>query len=163
MAVIGTGDIGTVLVALDRPDVTYFASGVSNSQCTDIKEYTREAALLGSMPKDRHLIYFSSLSIYLTESMYVMHKRQMERLIKENFDTYTIIRIGNITWGINPNTFINYLRSHPEAEIKPVWRHIVDKEDFLYWVGLALVGERCEMNITGRRVWLPEYVKTIRT
>ena len=27
------------------------------------------------------------------------------------FENYNIIRIGNITWGTNPNTFLNYIKN----------------------------------------------------
>jgi hypothetical protein len=160
MAIIGHGDIASVLT--DRDDVTFFASGVSNSQCCDMADFLREAKLLGTMPKAKHLVYFSTLSIYYESSLYVAHKIQMERLIKK-FKTSTIIRIGNTTWGKNPNTFINYLRDHPEAEVKKVWRHIIDKEDFLYWVNLIPVGRKSEMNITGRRIWVPDYINELRS
>lgn len=152
--VIGCGDIASVLT--DRPDVIYFASGVSNSSCRDMREFCREYDLLTSQDSEKHLIYFSSLGIYYDDIPYLRHKRKMESVIRERFNSYTIFRIGNITWGKNPNTFINYLKSHPEAERKPVWRHLIDKEDFLYWVSMAPIGEKHEMNITGKRVWVPD-------
>lgn len=158
--IIGHGDIASVLT--DRPDVIYFASGISNSKSNSLGETDREKKLLRTMQKNMHLVYFSSLSIYLTKSFYVTHKKEMELMVKAHFDTYTIIRIGNITWGKNPNTFINYLRSHPEADPQPVFRHIIDKEDFLYWVGLAPIGEKHEMNITGQMIWVPDWIKQQR-
>ena len=158
--VIGNGDIASVLN--DRSDVVFFASGVSNSGCDCIVEFQREVKMLKEIYSFRHLVYFSSLSIYYSNSAYTRHKKHMEKIIENTFLSYTVVRLGNITWGKNPNTFINYLKSHPEAEVKPVWRHVIDKDEFLYWMDKIRVGEKDIMNIPGRRVWVPDYVKEIR-
>lgn len=146
---LGHGDIASALT--DREDRLYFASGVSNSQETRETEYQREIDLLMQQDKWRHIVYFSSLSIFYTDTRYAQHKRQIEKLIKKNFGHYTIVRIGNITWGVNPHTLINYLRAHKDAEIKDVYRYITDKEEFLHWVNL-IPEWSCEMNIPGRRM-----------
>lgn len=147
--IVGSGDIASILT--DREDRLFFASGVSNSQETRKSEYEREKKLLLSQDKYRHIVYFSSLSVFYTDTLYAQHKLRMEKLIKENFKHYTIIRIGNIDWGKNPNTLINYLRAHPEAEIRDVYRYIVTQEELLYWI--SLIPEwPCEMNIVGTRM-----------
>lgn len=158
--IVGHGDLAGVLC--DRPDVTFFASGVSNSSCTDEKEYHRELALFNEHYLGRHMVYFSSLCIYDSDTRYAEHKREMERIVKLYCMSYTIVRLGNIDWGKNPHTLINYLKAHPEAEVKPVWRHIVSKEEFLYWMGKIRVGEQEEMNVPGRMEWVPDLVKKIR-
>lgn len=158
--VIGHGDIASVLP--DRPDVLFFASGVSNSSCMDEKEYDREIILICHQDTDMHCVYFSSLCVYEPETRYAQHKIAMEGYVKRLFKSYTIIRIGNIDWGKNPHTLISYLKAHPEAEVKEVWRHIVSKEEFLYWIGKIRVGEREEMNITGRMVWVPDLASKLR-
>jgi hypothetical protein len=160
MAIIGHGDLASVLT--DREDITFFASGVSDSQCTDLNEFKREVDLLLRISHHQHLVYFSTLSIYYGHSRYVIHKKRMEYLVSELFKSYTIIRIGNISWGKNPNTLINYLKAHPEAPIQQVYRHIVDKDEFLYWVNLIKPGTRDIMNVPGRMVWVPYLVKDIR-
>lgn len=153
--VIGSGDIASVLP--ERTDLLFFASGVSNSQETHETEYQREIDLLLEQPKDAHIVYFGSLSIFYANTRYARHKRLVEALVKARFKTHTIIRIGNIDWGKNPNTLINYLRAHPEAEIRNEWRYIVNREEFLYW--LYLIPEwSCEMNIPGRRLKIQEIV-----
>jgi hypothetical protein len=151
--VIGSGDIASVLT--DREDVIFFVSGVSNSSETKESEFEREKLLLFNTPKDKHLIYISTLSVYYLKTPYTEHKLEMERLIKDYFTSYTIFRIGNITWGTNPNTLLNYLKAHPEAERKPVWRYLVDKDEFLHWISLAPIPGRETMNITGKIVWVP--------
>lgn len=146
--IIGNGDIASVIPD-DRK--LWFASGVSNSLETDEKEYQRELELLLSQNKTQHIIYFSSLAVFYSDTRYTRHKRDMEAMIKVNFPRYTIIRLGNITWGDNPHTLINYLRAHPEAEIKEEYRYIIDKEEFLHWLSL-IPDWSCEMNCPGRMI-----------
>jgi hypothetical protein len=147
--IIGHGDIASVL--RDREDRVYFASGVSNSLETRELEYQRERTLLLSQDSIRHLVYFSSLSVFYSDTRYAQHKKDMENVVKDNFSTYTIIRLGNITWGKNPHTLINYLKTHRDAEIRNVWRYIVSREEFLYWIDL-IPPWNCEMNIPGKRM-----------
>lgn len=156
---IGTGDIASVLI--DRDDITFFASGVSNSKCSDPAKFKREEELLKTMPRHIHLVYFSTLAIYYNWNPYVAHKKRMEQMVKDLFQSYTIVRLGNISWGTNPNTLINYLKAHPEAEIQKVYRHVVDKDEFQYWLSMIPVKQRNEMNVPGRMVWVPDLVLQI--
>jgi hypothetical protein len=151
--IIGHGDIASVLP--DRKDLLFFASGVSNSQETRDSEYRREVDLLKKQDHSKHIVYFSTLAVFYGNSEYVEHKKYMETLIQLEFDMYTIIRIGNITWGKNPHTLINYLKAHPDAPIKDVYRYIVDKEEFLHWIDL-IPDWYCEMNIPGRMMKVKE-------
>lgn len=145
--VIGNGDIASVLP--DRDDLVFFASGVSNSQETDENEYRREIALLSRQDRNKRLVYFSSLSVFYSESRYAEHKRAMEAVVKKYSKYYCIVRLGNITFGDNPNTLINYLRAHPDAEIRDEWRYIVGKDEFLHWIDM-IPPWNCEINIPGR-------------
>lgn len=165
MSIIGTGDIAQVLD--DNPkDRIYFASGVSNSKCEEQIEFLRERHLLMKQPKDAHLIYFSTLSIYYYNTPYTRHKRQMEELIRENFPLHTIIRIGNITWGNNPHTLINNLREKikkgEEFEVKDEYRYIVTREEFRHWVGM-IPNFSTELNITGERMKVADIVYKLKT
>lgn len=158
MAIIGRGDIATVLQELDRPDLLFFASGVSNSKEIRESEYEREKQLLMKQTNAfPHLVYFSSLAVFESDTRYIKHKLLMEKLVKTFFPKHTIVRIGNITWGSNPNTLINYLKEHKDAPIQDVYRYIVDKEEFLYWVG-KIPSWSCDMNIPGRRMKVIEIV-----
>ena len=136
MPIIGHGDIASVLT--DREDRIFFASGVSNSQETRESAYLREKTLLLAQEKIRHLVYFSSLSIFYSDTRYAQHKLEMETLVKANFPRYAIIRLGNITWGTNPHTIINSFRAriqkHEPLTIRDAYRYVVDKNEFLYWV-----------------------------
>lgn len=155
MSLVGSGDIASILPK--RDDLLFFASGVSNSQETRESEYQRELSLLLGQSRDRHLVYFSSLATLDGTTRYHRHKREMERTVQKEFSLHTIIRIGNITWGSNPNTLINYLRAHPDAEIKDEYRYIVDESELLYWINL-IPKWPCQINVPGRRMKVQEVV-----
>lgn len=157
--IIGDGDIASVLK--DRPGFCFFASGVSNSQETRESEYFKEMDLLKKQDMNDHVVYFSSLAVLNKESRYYFHKREMEELAK-TFPKYTIVRIGNITWGKNPNTIINSMRERfkrgERLEIRDEYRYLVDKDEFLYWVNL-IPDWNCELSIPGRRMKIKDIVK----
>lgn len=160
--IVGNGDIGSVLKEVDREDWIFFASGVSNSQEDRQEEYDREVDLLMEQNKNKHLVYFSSLAIFYSHTRYVLHKFNMEDLVRKNFDSYTIIRLGNITFGNNPYTLINFIRNKiknkESYEVKDEWRYVIDKEEFLHWI--ELIPEwNCEMNIPGKRMKVAEIVR----
>ncbi len=158
--IIGSGDIASVLEP--KEGMVYFASGVSNSAETRESEYQRERDLLLAQDRSKRLVYFGSLAIFYSNTRYSKHKREMEELIINNFPKYCIVRLGNITWGKNPNTLINAMRNKIEAgeplKIKDVTRYIVDQDEFLHWINL-IPDFNCEMNITGRRMKVAEVVK----
>ncbi len=158
--IVGHGDIASVLV--DRPDRVYFAAGVSNSRETRRCEFDRELDYLCTVGRDRHLVYFSTLSVFYGDSSYVHHKHHMEVQVRRNFELYTIIRLGNITWGNNPHTLINYIRerirTRQPVEIRDEYRYIVDKDEFLHWIEM-IPPWSCEMNITGRRMKVKDIVR----
>jgi hypothetical protein len=160
MAIIGKGDIAQQLYGVDKPFITFYASGVSNSRQKDENEFAREIELLLSQPKDQHLVYFSSLCIYYSQSRYAQHKMQVERLIKASFATYTIVRLGNITWGRNPNTILNYFKLQNRSKITPHLedghRFIITEQEFSYWMQHLPIGTKNEMNIPGEMVSINE-------
>ncbi len=159
MAIIGNGDVASVLPS--GRNLLFFASGVSNSQEKRESEYRRERNLLLKQNRKAHVVYFSSLAVLYGSNRYVQHKREMEELIKREFPRYTIMRVGNITWGTNPHTIINFLRAQlkkgKSIKIQDTYRYIVDKEEFLYWINL-IPDWSCEMNIPGRRMKVSEIV-----
>jgi hypothetical protein len=164
MAIIGHGDIASVLNPVDREDRIYFASGVSNSGETRESEYQREIDLLRKQDSTKRLVYFSSLCIFSANTRYSKHKREMETFVKCWFPSYTIIRLGNISWGThNPHTLINAIREkirkREQFEVKDVYRYVCDMEEFLYWIGMIPPDWSCEMNIIGRRMKVKDIVK----
>jgi hypothetical protein len=65
------------------------------------------------------------------------------------FQNYNIIRLGNIWECTNPNTFINYIKSHPEAEIREEVKYMIHKEQLLLLTdNLPLVGKH-EISVFG--------------
>jgi|SRR3990167_273356 len=153
--IVGRGDIASVLPK--KSDLLFFSSGVSNSGETRESEYKRERDLLLEQHTGAHIVYFSSLAIFYSDTRYTQHKRDMEAMIKENFPKHCIMRLGNISWGTNPNTLINYLRAYPNAEIRDEYRYIVGKDEFLHWVGL-IPHFSCEINVPGDRLKVKEIV-----
>lgn len=151
--IIGNGDVASILK--DRDGFIFFASGVSNSTEDRESEYDREIDLLLSQDRELHLVYFSSLAVFYGLNRYAAHKWQMEHLVKQYFPSYTIVRLGNITWGTNPHTFLNYFKDHPKAPIKDEWRYLVTKQEFLHWMKL-IPDWNCELTITGKRMKVRE-------
>ena len=164
--IIGNGDIATALREIpkqtERKNWIYFASGVSNSQEKRESEYEREIKLLLKQDKNKHLVYISSLCVFYSNSRYAKHKKQMEKLIKDNFERFTIMRFGTITWGNNPHTLINFFRYQKKRgkklTIRDTYRYIVDKDEFLHWIRLIPDWD-CEMNVTGKRMKVKEIVR----
>jgi hypothetical protein len=149
--IVGTGDVASAIV--DREDLLFFASGVSNSKEDRESEYQREKDLLMAQDHSKRIVYFSSLCIFYSESRYALHKRWMEALVQREFLNWNIVRLGNITWGKNPNTLINNLkqkiRQHESFDIQDTYRYIVSLKEFQHWMTL-IPDFNCEMNITGR-------------
>jgi len=158
--IVGDGDLASVLP--DRNGFIFFASGVSNSREERESEYQREKDLLLKQDKDKHLVYFGTLSIFYNHGRYQDHKLEMENLVKENFKSYTIIRLGNITWGTNPHTIINYFKRQKAIgqpfEVQDVYRYIVDKDEFLSWIKM-IPSWNCEMNVPGRKMKVVDIIK----
>jgi hypothetical protein len=160
--IVGNGDIASVLP--EREDLLFFASGVSNSLETRYEEFSREKKLLFDQDYNQHIVYFSTLSIFYKNSPYTDHKKRMEMYVRM-FKHWTILRLGNITWGNNHHTIINNFRnkikSGEQLIIKDTYRYIVDKDEFLYWI--SMIPEwNCEMSITGRRMKIVDIVKDIK-
>jgi len=163
MSIIGKGDIASVLK--DRKGFTFFASGVSNSSETKESEFNKEIDLLAKQDFSSHLIYFSSLCVFYLDTPYARHKMEMEMEVKSSFDRYTIMRLGNITWGNNPNTIINFLKNkiknNEPYKIQDTQRYIIGKEEFLHWINL-IPEWSCEMNITGELLTINEIIRRIK-
>lgn len=139
MAIIGSGDIAKALN--DREEFLFFAAGVSNSSELDESQYEREQTRLKrdiemAHVAGLHFVYFSSIACFFSMTRYTVHKMEMELLVRENCRHYTIIRIGNITWGSNPHTFINYIRNKKAkgefVQIRDEWKYLIDQEQLRF-------------------------------
>jgi len=162
--IIGRGDIGSILN--DREDAIFFASGVSNSLEMRDSEYERERKLLSEQDKTKCIFYISSITIDNKEkfemSKYLQHKKAMEDYIKDNFKYYNIIRIGNITWGKNPNTFLNYIKNKIKNNesffISDEYKYMVDKEQLLLLTDNLPLNSQNQISIFGRMVKVKDLI-----
>jgi hypothetical protein len=161
--IVGKGDIASILN--DREGAIFFASGVSKSTETNESEFWREIELLNKQDRTKCLFYFSSITLddmSKIGNQYLTHKRRMELLVKSNFKNYNIIRIGNISWGSNPNTFINYIKNKIKngepVEIKDEFKYLIDKEQLLLLTdNLPLVGQNT-ISVFGRMAKVNELI-----
>jgi hypothetical protein len=162
--IVGSGSIAKVLT--DRDDLVFFASGVSNSSCIDEKEYEREFNLLKTIPIDQHIVYFSNLGIYYKKDRYTQHKIDVEEYIRNNYKTYTIVRIEVCEWVTTPNTILNVFKKQLSQGTEPViqdtTRYILSLKEFLYWIDLIQSGVRNEMNILGRKLTIAQIIEEIK-
>src|SRR6218665_2013574 len=125
--VIGNGMIATRFGSYSTNDAfVIFASGVSNSGNKESAGFDRESELIKKTiaeNPDKQFVYFSTCSIYdpsLETSDYVIHKKQMEELIRSLTDQFTIFRVSNpIGTTGNPHTMLNFFI-----------RHIVEQQEF---------------------------------
>lgn len=141
--VIGSGMIARAFASAisDSHNVVVYASGVSNSDCTDVTKFDRERNLLsdslGKACVARPFIYFGTCSVYDPDAQkkaYVRHKVEMEALVLSHA-AGRVIRLPQIA-GPNPppNTLIASLVAKVRAgETIRVWqdavRNIIDIED----------------------------------
>ena len=162
--IIGKGSIAKVLK--DRNDLLFFASGVSNSSCIDEKEYDREFNLLKTISLDQHIVYFSNLGIYYKKDRYTQHKINIEEYIRNNFKSYTIVRIEVCEWVTTSNTILNVFKKQLSQGIEPIiqdtTRYILSLNEFLYWIDLIQSGVKNEMNILGRKLTIAQIVEEIK-
>lgn len=164
--IIGSGDIAQALKEIDMDNILFFASGVSNSSENRKEVYQRELSLLESMDTNKHLVYFSSLCVYYSDSVYAHWKRTMEMKVRNRFTTSTIVRLGNITWGTNKNTIINWFKlchqKGVQPELRDAYRHIISREEFVYWMKSIRIGVNDIMNIPGEFIHVNEIWRRVQ-
>lgn len=122
----------------ENDDVIVFASGVSNSKETRKKEFLREKIkLIESLNLNKYILYFGTCSLYdstLSKTPYILHKHEMEALVR-SAKNYTIIRLPQLVGKTsNPNTLTNYLYKQISSENHfQVWQHakrnLIDIDD----------------------------------
>lgn len=115
-----------------------FASGVSNSRENRGEEFLREKQLLMECLRyGKFTLYFSTCSVgdpELLDTPYVVHKKEMESLVRSAKD-YAIFRLPQVVGKTpNPNTLTNYLYQQVMSGSHfKVWRHakrnLIDVDD----------------------------------
>jgi len=162
--IYGRGDISKAIT--DKEGFTFFCCGASNRIPITDREREREMFRIWSTPKDSMFVYISTLSIYYSDSPYTKHKINMENLVRARFENYCIFRIGNITWGDNPNTLINFLtdkiKNNLPFEIQDTYRYLIEKDEFQHWINLIPSKGKHEMNCTGKRMKVEQIVERIK-
>lgn len=140
--IIGNGLIASAFIPyfVEDPDVIVFASGVSNSKELRKEEFLREREMLiEALRRGKLILYFSTCSINdpeLAESAYVLHKIDMENLVRTS-KHFAIFRISQVVGKTpNPNTLTNYLYRQIVAGSKfHVWLHakrnLIDADDMV--------------------------------
>jgi len=162
--IIGRGDIASILN--DREGAIFFVSGVSNSLEKRESEYEREYKLLSEQDKTKCIFYISSITIDNKEkfeiSRYLQHKKQMEDYIKNNFKNYNIIRIGNIAWGSNPNTFLNYIKSKVKNNepffISDEYKFMINEKQLLSLTDNLPIDSQNQISIFGQMVKVKDLI-----
>jgi nucleoside-diphosphate-sugar epimerase len=118
-----------------------YAAGVSNSACTDAREFGRERqrvlAAMADRPARELFVYFSTCSIgdpAAQASDYVRHKLAMEQIVAQRA-RHLILRLPQLAGATpNPHTLLNYLYARiVRSERFEVWRgasrNIIDVDD----------------------------------
>ncbi|HEY0434569.1 MAG TPA: hypothetical protein VGC95_11885 [Chitinophagaceae bacterium] len=158
--VIGNGMIATRFEEYRmQTDWIIFASGVSNSKTAGEADYRREKALLRSTIAaypGRHFVYFSTCSFYdpaLVSSRYVSHKKDMEHLIREQCQAFSIFRVSNLVGpSENPNTVLNFFVNHVVGNTHfDLWenatRNLLDLDDMF-----AIVNEILQSRLAANQL-----------
>lgn len=151
--IIGSGSIAGMLN--DREGITFFAAGVGDSQCIDVNEYMKEVARFYSLSHNNMIVYFSSISIFIADTLYIRHKKLMEEHVRHTCVNYTIIRIGNIWECTNPNTFINKMQYWKRNEkltdgvIRDEWKYMISKDQLNFVTDNLPLKGKIEISIFG--------------
>lgn len=141
--IVGSGLLATAFAPAyaGRGEVVIYAAGVSNSSCTDPREFARERArvraALEASREVKTFVYFSTCSILdpeLANKPYVLHKDATEKLVRSH-PGYLIVRLPQLAGrSPNPHTLLNHLHARiSRSERFSIWanatRNIIDVDD----------------------------------
>jgi len=139
--IIGNGQLANVFKNLDLSNVVIFASGVSDSNCIDKKQFEREKILLLKTIKknsNKIIVYFSSCVLSAPrykKNTYYIHKENMEELIKKYSKKYYIFRMPQLFGKLqNHKTLINFLYESIKYQKKfqiydEAYRYVIEIND----------------------------------
>ena len=145
---IGASIVGSGLIArafaphrAALGDACVYAAGVSNSACTDVREFERERqrvlAALAQLHPHTLFLYFSTCSVHDPAAQaggYVRHKLAMEQLVAQRA-RHLVLRLPQLAGNTpNPHTLLNYLYARiVRSERFSIWRgahrNIIDVDD----------------------------------
>ena len=140
--IIGNGQLAKAFQKAHlKENICIFASGVSNSSCTDERQFEREKNLLIDTLKnnsDKKFVYFSSCALSAIEypkNDYYKHKANMEDIIKEHSNNYYIFRVPQLFGDlILHKTLINFIYKAIEHNHKfniydEAYRYVIEIND----------------------------------
>lgn len=114
--IIGNGQLANVFQDCKYENIVIFASGVSDSGCTDVSAFGREKSLLlKTLEEYRNtkFVYFSSCALSARDypkNEYYKHKEEMESIIRQQSKSYYIFRIPQLFGKLkNHKTLINFI------------------------------------------------------
>lgn len=148
MKIIGNGLIAKSLIKkLNNDfDCIIFASGVSDSKENNLNCFDKEKQILLKTieeNKDKKIVYFSSIFIN-RNSFYYNHKKEIEKIIENNCNNFTIFRLPQIVGlGGNNNNIYNFFKNKIKNNesidiIKNSKRALVDVDDLVDLVFFSL-------------------------
>lgn len=165
--IVGNGLIANLFKNHDEENVIFFASGVSNSLETNVLNFEREENLIRqtlSENPEKLFVYFSTCSIYdssKVESLYVLHKLNMESIVSKNAQKFLILRVSNaVGKGGNPNLLLNFifesLRQEKTIQVhQKATRNLIDSDD-IQQITLSLIS-RDKQNAIVNLAYLHEF------
>jgi hypothetical protein len=151
--IIGNGLMGTAFRVDEKRygDYIIFASGVSDSKCSDINAFKREEDLVNktiSEYPDLVFVYISTILSDMIDNDYYYHKLKMEIMVQEKSKNFIIFRVPQIigVHGNSNNLFKHFLNNIKANKINEVYhgveRSIIDVEDFKSVVDYCIVKTR---------------------
>ena len=139
--IIGTGQLAQIFQGLSLENFIVFASGVSNSNCTDLEQFERERKLLMNTLQNnqaKSLVYFSSCALSASDynlNAYYQHKANMEAVVQKYSDSFYIFRIPQLFGDLKEHpTLINFIynsiiNSKKFQIYSEAYRYVIDIED----------------------------------
>jgi hypothetical protein len=86
----------------------------------------------------------------------------MEYYIKDNFKNYNIILIVNITWGNNPNTFLNHIKNkiknNDQFFISDEYKFMISKEQLLSLTDNLPINSQNQISVFGQMVKVKDLI-----
>ena len=143
--IIGNGLIAKVFKKEKKyfKNIDVFASGVSNSQNKNIREFKREKKLINKHLKEKKFfffIYFSTLDVYRKiKTPYIKHKIDLEKLLLKKKNVL-IVRLSQLIGrSKNKYTIFNYLKFNLKKNnkliiFKEFYRNFIDVDDLVNYI-----------------------------
>jgi len=168
--IIGNGLLASSIKNCDRDDMLFIAAGVSDSKCTDQREFDREKKLVIELVKehkDKIVVFFSSFSVsdpVMANSAYVITKLWLEDYVQQNCPRFLIIRLSNLVGqgGNSKNVFNFFVNQIITGSRFSLWaksqRNLIMEEDLARILDHIITHEldvkkNCILNIVNVKIF----------